>query len=674
MKKIDLHTHTISTPSDSDFVFSLDKLRKYIDQLGIDALAITNHNIFDYDQYSVIKENINIPVFPGIEIDIEGGHLLVIANLDEFDVADFRDKCAHVTRLIPDSETDINLAEFHGVFSDLNKYILIPHYDKRPYVKKQLIESLSDHITSGEVASVSKFKRLFKDTDNLVPVLFSDIRFKEGLSNFPTRHICVDLDEISFNGIKSCLSDRSKVSLTMDGGNDFFQATDDGLMLSTGLNVIIGERSTGKSFTLDKISASSGNVKYIEQFALLQNEETRFNETNTARVNAVYSSFLSPFQRVVEDIVKIDIRKNQVDIDNYLDSLKRFATDHEKQDLYSKCTLYNEELYRNVDLENLEGIIKATERLIGNREYSEVIEKHVNKNSLKLLYLELYEVWVKSSMENNNKSFTNELIETIQNQLRIKSANTFISDVDFLKIGFDQQRLKKYKEVVNLLQVPREIDKREVGGKFKVSTSTYRISGAQELKNISRSTKSFSSAFNKYDNPYQFLLAIKEAGVVDGDLHKYFIGVDSKTLNKDGFKVSKGERSEFNLLHEIGDAQKYDMLLIDEPESSFDNLFLKNEVNKLIKEISFHMPVVIVTHSATVGASIKPDYVALTAKEITEEREIKYEIYCGYPSSIELTNSNGLKIKNYEALLNCLEAGDDAYNERRQRSYEILKD
>lgn len=36
--------------------------------------------------------------------------------------------------------------------------------------------------------------------------------------------------------------------------------------------------------------------------------------------------------------------------------------------------------------------------------------------------------------------------------------------------------------------------------------------------------------------------------------------------------ISGGESAEFNLLQTIEDARNYDMLLIDEPESSFDNI------------------------------------------------------------------------------------------------------
>ena len=85
------------------------------------------------------------------------------------------------------------------------------------------------------------------------------------------------------------------------------------------------------------------------------------------------------------------------------------------------------------------------------------------------------------------------------------------------------------------------------------------------------------------------------------------------------------------------------------------------------------MPVVVVTHNSTVGASIKPNFIAITHKSL-ENGEFVYRIFNGYPSDKELTCSDGTKIKNYEAILNCLEAGEDAYTERKTQTYEILKD
>jgi hypothetical protein len=310
MKKIDLHTHTVSTISDYPFDFDLSKVQEYVDKLKIDALAITNHNVFDFNQYNQIKNSLTIPVFPGIEIDLEGGHLLLITDTDEFEVSNFDEKCKKVSAIIKTNTDSLTLLQLNTIFPELNKYILIPHYDKSPEIKETTIKSLHPHITSGEVASVSKFKRIFKEPNELIPVLFSDVRFKSDLRDFPTRQTFVDLKDISLAGIKSCLADRTKISLTKESGNDFFKATDDGLELSTGLNIILGVRSSGKSVTLDKIASSSSNSKYIKQFSLLQNDEETFNKSNDSRLSVIHNNYLTDFKSAIEDVIQIDIKQN----------------------------------------------------------------------------------------------------------------------------------------------------------------------------------------------------------------------------------------------------------------------------------------------------------------------------------------------------------------------------
>jgi predicted metal-dependent phosphoesterase TrpH len=56
VKKIDFHIHTVPTVSDSDFVFSMDMLKRYVQEGGLDAIAITNHNIFDATQFRLIQD------------------------------------------------------------------------------------------------------------------------------------------------------------------------------------------------------------------------------------------------------------------------------------------------------------------------------------------------------------------------------------------------------------------------------------------------------------------------------------------------------------------------------------------------------------------------------------------------------------------------------------------
>lgn len=144
MKKIDLHTHTISTVSDSDFEFSLPKVKEYVERLELDAIAITNHNTFDSKQYFQIRNSLTIVVFPGIEIDLEGGHILVITDPNEFEISDFEQRCNKVSSLIRTSEDTLSIEEFNEIFPDLSKYILIllPNTEITKYVSKNVFVNI----------------------------------------------------------------------------------------------------------------------------------------------------------------------------------------------------------------------------------------------------------------------------------------------------------------------------------------------------------------------------------------------------------------------------------------------------------------------------------------------------------------------------------------------------
>ena len=50
--------HTVATNSDASFEFSLDMLQQYVDSAQLDAIAITNHNLFDRNQFELIRETL----------------------------------------------------------------------------------------------------------------------------------------------------------------------------------------------------------------------------------------------------------------------------------------------------------------------------------------------------------------------------------------------------------------------------------------------------------------------------------------------------------------------------------------------------------------------------------------------------------------------------------------
>ena len=670
MKKIDLHIHTVPSISDRHFDFDIESLKEYVDLLEIDCIAITNHNLFDKHQFEQITNELDVKVFPGIEIDLEGGHLLLISENDNLD--DFTSKAQKVSDLINLPSDDINYDELVEIYGQLNNYLLIPHYDKKPNIKSNTLEKLGDNIFAGEVASIRKFKSCIKEIDNLTPVIFSDCRFIENMPSYPTRQTFLDVEETSLNAIKGCLYDKAKVFLSKEEGNDFFQATDDGVMLSTGLNVIVGGRSSGKTYTLDKICDNFDNVKYLRQFSLLQNDKENFKKLVTTRHSLITENYLKEFKDVVYDVNDIDLKDNEISIEKYLTSLKKFASESDNLDAFSKCALYNETKFTPDNLDNLKKLISATETLIETNEYKDIVNQHISDDNLKNLIIELIHKHNEFHEKNLKKEWCNNLIESIKDSLKFRSTTTTVEEVDFNKIQLEKIKVQKFKQLVKSIQTEKVIDSKEIRG-FKVLAKTKKYTGASQLKNKSKSKLSFSEAFNNYEHPYKFLISLQNVGIEETEFYKYFVDIDYRTLNKHGYEVSGGERSEFNLLHEISDALKHDLLLIDEPESSFDNIFLKNEVNELIKEIAKEIPVIVVTHNSTIGASINPNHIVFTQKIVNPDN-VEYKVFFGHPTSKTLKSAKGEEIKNLDVLLNCLEAGEDAYNERNKKSYEILKD
>ena len=410
----------------------------------------------------------------------------------------------------------------------------------------------------------------------------------------------------------------------------------------------------------------------MRQFSLLQNDKENFKKLVTTRHSLITENYLKEFKDVVLDVNDIDIKTNESSLEKYLVSLKKYATESDSLDTFSKCRLYNETKFALDSLNNIRKLISATETLLETNEYKTIVNKHITDDILKALIVDLIKKHNELYHSNLKKEWTNGLIESVKEKLRFRSTTTSIEEVDFSQIQLEKIKVQKFKNLVKKVQTEKIIDSKEIRG-FKVLAKTKKYTGASQLKTKSKSKLSFSEAFNNYDNPYQFLISLQNIGIEETEYYKYFVAIDYRTLNKHGYEVSGGERSEFNLLHEISDALKHDLLLIDEPESSFDNIFLKNEVNELIKQISTEIPVIVVTHNSTIGASINPNHLVFTQK-LVDAGNVKYEVFFGHPTSKTLKSVDGKIIKNLDVLLNCLEAGAEAYNQRNTVSYEILKD
>ncbi|WP_216712931.1 hypothetical protein [Pseudoalteromonas sp. TB41] len=426
MKKIDLHLHTVPTFSDAHFEFSLDKLNEYVTVTELDAIAITNHDVFDLAQFQEIQKALDCIVFPGIEIYVDNGHILLISENENLD--DFQLKANKVSEKIKKAGDNINVEELIQIFGNLNDYLIIPHYQKKPSISKDTFEQLRAFIDAGEVDSPKKFVRMAKDENEITPVLFSDVRIKDCLRKFPPRQTYIDCGELTISAIKHSLSDRSKVALSKSDGNKLFQIFDDGQQLSTGLNIVLGARSSGKTVTLNRINEECKNVKYIPQFSLVQrddsNYEKEFNEGVARKKSNFVDKHLAPFKAVLDDVSTIDLITNRRKVDEYLETLMKQAEEVSKRDAFSKVTLFNESQFEISEEKGLTDLITSVRLLIENIEYRNVIDKHINVVDLKALACELIESLWEKTLSTKKKNVVNEAVRDVKSKLKLRSSST----------------------------------------------------------------------------------------------------------------------------------------------------------------------------------------------------------------------------------------------------------
>lgn len=684
MKKIDFHIHTVpAINKDAHFEFDLTKFQEYTDTLSIDAVAVTNHNLFDLEQFRRISGTLqNVVVFPGIEIDFEDGHLLLISENKNLD--DFNQKCEAIKNEF-DNGNKISVEKLKATFVDLCNYLLIPHYDKRPKVRQSSIDALKEHIFAGEVQSPKKFHRTVKETTSLTPVVFSDVRICAALDTekHQSSHTFVNTnsDPLTLDAIKVALRDKNKVFLSNTGKHGFFQAFTNGQELSNGLNVVVGGRSSGKTYLLNKVKnifdSEEKSIKYIEQFELVRDDEKIFNKRVEKDKSATREEYLKEFRTVVEDVIVFDRRATKHKLEKYIETLLDFALSEQLQDEFSKATLFKETVYqvRQSQEEELVHLLGAVLTLLNESSHKNTIGKYISDESLRKLFGDLTSQYKKLLDRRLKKEWVNGLVEDTRQQLESKTSSPRIDDrdVDFYQIKIERERVRRFNAIANAVKKEREVRETEVFGKFKIRAVASPYVGAQGMHDESGKQVSFANAFKKYNSPVAFLDELKNMeGLEKSELYKYFCKVTYQVLNEYGKKVSGGEMAEFNLLRVLKDARQYEMLLVDEPESSFDNLFLKQSVNKEIKDISKEMPVIVVTHNNTVGMLMMPDYMLYTQRKIVGGKD-EYRIFSGAPGDKEFKTADGTKsIVSYDTLLNTLEAGEEAYDTRK-RLYDSFK-
>ena len=418
---------------------------------------------------------------------------------------------------------------------------------------------------------------------------------------------------------------------------------------------------------------------HIKQFDLVKfnekEDEEDFNKYLSSKEGNLADEYLEEFKQVVNDVSRVSFEEKRHKLGLYLSSLIKVANSEEEKDHYAKTHIYNETKFNTKNVASLEKLIKSVQVLLDNSEYAEIVSSHVDRDNLIGLLRELILKLRQYAEVNKRLELTNNIVESTRHDLRSKSStlSTEEEDIDLYDLMLDKVRLEKFKELCSHIQVRKNIKKKEKNGKFMIAAYTRPFESASDLHKFSRQQTSFSDAFPQYENPVKYLDALKETSLSADVYYKYFVKIEYRVLNEYDTDVSGGERSEFRLLERLKDAYKYDVLLIDEPESSFDNIFLRESVNERLKELAEIMPVILTTHNNTVGASIHPNFILYTERKIKGKgKKPEYNLFSGKLHDKQFASIDGTQISSHSILLDCLESGKDTY-EKRQQTYNNLK-
>ena len=157
--KIDFHCHTLKTKNDESETrnVTLDLFKEKILLSEVKIIAITNHNLFDKEQYILFKENVKdtCQVWPGIELDVIGssgkkGHLILISNPEDVEL--FSQKMNELLSDSTPNDFEIKVNELYEKVKDLNLVYVVHCFKKK--------ELSLDDIEAFENIMINK-KRLF---------------------------------------------------------------------------------------------------------------------------------------------------------------------------------------------------------------------------------------------------------------------------------------------------------------------------------------------------------------------------------------------------------------------------------------------------------------------------------------------------------------------------------
>lgn len=654
MRRIDFHIHTVASPLDEEFEFNLDSLLTHVGHNSLDAIAITNHNLFDGENFKEICDAVgnSIRVFPGVEVSVKNFHVLAIC--DPRNVVSLANACAQLPE-IRQGDDGISIEEFKRLFGN-GSYLVIPHYLKNPRISESDLASLGKLVSGLEVSSQKKWYREYRRT-NMPLVMFSDFRCSADRPECLGKYTYVSIEDLEFESLRLAFHDKDKFAIAES--EDHFELAPN-LFAATGLNVVIGGRSTGKTYFLDSLfsSCDPDDVFYIRQFGIVKDaEEKAFRSKLADEESSIRDDYYEPMNDVIAIMEKLHAKDAvKKSIEDYLNGLTSYAETSAREDEYSRCPIYSG---ARLPLDNSSAekkVVNAILTLLDEGPISDDIDRILGRDSLIELLSIAMDHYKKKRLRCKCIELANEIAKKIKEGLKLESSRPPCPESPFIEAAMRNACVKRFAHLRQATKTEAIVGVSAIGN-FKRVVKRVPYKDAKALKKAIGTSANLGGMLQLDDVEYvERLLKTEDVSHRDRALFDMSVVL----LNENNEEVSGGQKAEYLFFRALDKASSHDVVLIDEPESSFDNPFLNKSIATELKKISRRATVFIATHNNVLGVSIKPDGIVYTSIENGRHR-----IYSGDASSKKLKTADGAYVDKADVLLELMEAGEEAYKGRK---------
>ena len=530
-------------------------------------------------------------------------------------------------------------------------FIIIPHYKKNPSISLPVLEKIKEIITAYEVKSPKNFFSIKKNEISKTPVLFSDFRSKAYNKDFqfPGKYTYLKCENLNFEDIKKSLTSPKNVSLTTDNEENVFDINKNEARAYAGINVILGKRSSGKTWLLNAInqqfendiSINPNQVLYIKQFDITN--KSNFKSEVEIESKGIVKEYL---QQLIEIFNFLEANINitsETELFNYVKSLKSYA-DHCERDVFSKCKLFNYKKIPEFDEKQIKDLIISFYKIKNsNEEYRKLIERYISLENIESLISELRYKFKTIYIDNYLIKLANDLCKEISSKLANNSSVTPIEDCDFKAIFKELYIKEKFNSLIGNFKT-KTISEDKVFNQFKQKTEIF--------KEDSKTNRKGRLGINNKTNC--------------DELVYLFLNFDTKITDNFNYSLSGGQESEYILLNKLKNHKYYDVVIIDEIENSFDNPFLNTEINSFLRKIAENSIVFISTHNNNIGVNLNPDYYIYCETKMENNKKEFLKFY-GKSTDKNLKDSKNRVVSLNEILIKTMEASTDAYVQRKSK-------